>query len=343
MRPDILPNLVNGAEGDPSVYADFKYERRALLFDMGDLHKLSARSLLKVSHIFISHAHVDHFIGFDQMLRLHLGREKILTLYGPSGFTGHVEAKLNGYSWNLVENYPYDFRLNVYDVGKGPLQAAQFCCRERFDRKPLVPLESLVEQTVILDEPGLLVKAALLEHDIPCLAYALEEKQHINVDKVRLEAMGLAVGPWIHLLKEAVLNETSGQNTILVKTSEKEGAAEKEMTIKDLQANILRISRGQKIAYVTDAAFTDKNKKRIIELVKGADIFFCEAAFSEQDQVRAGQRRHLTAHQAGWLAKEAAADRLVLFHFSPRYHSQLDALYKEASEAFGKVVQYRRP
>jgi len=67
-----------------------------------------------------------------------------------------------------------------------------------------------------------------------------------------------------------------------------------------------------------------------------------EAAFSEKDLPRARQRRHLTAHQAGLLAKEAGAERLVIFHFSPRYHGQLNLLYDEASLAFGKEVSWRK-
>ena len=129
MRPDILPRLVNGAQGDPAVYAPFKYERRALLFDLGDLNPLSSRSLLKVSHIFVSHTHVDHFVGFDQILRLHLGREKRLVLYGPPGFVSNVEGKLRGYIWNLVKNYPYDFRLEVYELGPELPEAASFAWR----------------------------------------------------------------------------------------------------------------------------------------------------------------------------------------------------------------------
>jgi ribonuclease Z len=338
MRPDILPQLVNGPEGDPAVYANFKYERRAILFDMGDLHLMSARSLLKVTHVFISHTHVDHFVGFDQVLRLHLGREKTLSLYGPPGFAGHVEAKLRGYSWNLVENYPNDFRLRVLEVGEGSLNAATFSCRERFARSDLPSLEPLIEDPVILDEPGLQVRAALLEHDIPCLAYALEEKQHINVDKVRLEAMGLRVGPWIRVLKEAVMNEEPEQNKIAVLASGESGPAVKEMSLGELREGVLMIARGQKIAYVTDVAFTDENVERIVQLAGKADVLFCEAAFSEADRTRADERRHLTAHQAGFLAKRAEVRRLVLFHFSPKYHGRVEDLYEEASKAFGKEV-----
>jgi ribonuclease Z len=339
MRPDILPQLVNGPEGDPAVYASFKYERRAILFDMGNLHRMSARSLLKVTHVFVSHTHVDHFIGFDQVLRLHLGRAKTLALYGPAGFAGHVEAKLRGYSWNLVENYPNDFRLSVFEVGEGPLEAASFSCRERFSRSRLDPLKSLSEDAVILDEPGLQVSATLLEHDIPCLAYALEEKQHLNVDKVRLEAMGLRIGPWIRVLKEAVMNGEPDQARVRVLASGESGQDTREMPLAELREGLLRVSRGQKIAYVTDAAFTDENVEKIVRLARDADILFCEAAFSEEDRSRAVERRHLTAHMAGLLARRAEVRRLVLFHFSPKYHGRLGELYDEASRAFGRDVE----
>lgn len=339
MRPDILPQLVNGPEGDPAVYANFKYERRAMLFDMGDLHPLSARSLLKLTHVFVSHTHVDHFIGFDQVLRLHLGRGKTLSAYGPPGFAGHVEAKLRGYSWNLVEGYPHDFRLSVFEVGEGPLQAASFSCRDRFSRIAGRPLAPLSKDPVILDEPGLQVRAVLLEHDIPCLAYALEEKQHINVDKVRLEALGLSVGPWIRELKQAVLNGQPEDMRVRVPASGGDGTGAREIPLGVLREEILRVSRGQKIAYVTDAAFTDENVERIVRLVREADIFFCEAAFSEEDRARADDRRHLTALQAGRIAREAHVRRLVPFHFSPKYHGRIEVLYEEASRAFGREIE----
>lgn len=339
MRPDILPRLVNGPTGDPALYAEFKYERRALLFDVGDVHGLSARSLLKVTDIFVSHTHVDHFIGFDHILRLHLGRQKDLALYGPPGLIGNVAGKLAGYSWNLVEKYPYNLRIRVYEVGSYPGRAALFACKSGFRREEITPVGGASNIQIVLDEPSFRVRSVLLEHDIPCLCFSLEEKGHINVDKVKLERLGLRVGPWIRRLKEAVRNGCGDETLIEASTEEAQGGRTKAVTLGVLKSEVVRITRGQKIVYITDAAFTPENSEKIIELAREADIMFCEAAFSQRDEKRALTRKHLTAYHAGYLARSALVDRLVIFHFSPQYHAAQGLLYEEASRAFGKSVQ----
>ena len=40
----------------------------ALLFDCGDLHPLTTRERLKIAAVFISHAHIDHLIGFAPLV-----------------------------------------------------------------------------------------------------------------------------------------------------------------------------------------------------------------------------------------------------------------------------------
>ena len=105
MRPSFHPRLINDPFSDPGLFIPFLFEKRALMFDLGDLSSLSSKDLLKVSHVFVTHTHMDHFIGFDTLLRTLLGRDKTLHLFGPPDFFQHVEGKLAGYTWNLVSEF----------------------------------------------------------------------------------------------------------------------------------------------------------------------------------------------------------------------------------------------
>ena len=98
MTPLLHPYLVNGRFGDPALYVECMFERWALLFDLGDQHALSARKLLRIRDVFVSHTHIDHFIGFDQLLRILIGRDQTVRLFGPSGILETVEHKLAGYA-----------------------------------------------------------------------------------------------------------------------------------------------------------------------------------------------------------------------------------------------------
>src|SRR5215467_15720539 len=112
----VQARLVNDPFADPALFVDFHFTRQALLFDLGDLSPLSARQLLRVTHAFVSHTHMDHFAGFDALLRLLLGRDKVLHLFGPPGFIDRVEHKLAAYTWNLVANYESDFVVRATEI-----------------------------------------------------------------------------------------------------------------------------------------------------------------------------------------------------------------------------------
>ena len=109
---------------------------------------------------------------------------------------------------------------------------------------------------------------------------------------------------------------------------------EREFQLGDVRHRYTTITRGQKLAYVVDARYDEENEAKIVDLARGADIFYCEAPYLDRDADKAGERYHLTARQAGLLAKKAGVNKLVVFHFSPRYTGQGDLLATEAGQAF---------
>jgi len=330
MKPVFHPALVNDVFGDPAVYVDFLFEKRALLFDLGDLRNLATRKILRIRDVFVSHAHMDHFFGFDWLLRLCLGRDIRIRLFGPAGFLGQVEAKLAGYTWNLVENYDTDFTLDVTEVlSETEARRARFRCRAGFRREN--ERELTLADGVLLDEENCTVRFSLLDHKIPCLAFALQEKQHVNIWKNRLDDLDLEPGSWLQTFKHAVLNGLPGDTPI---TAQRRGQGETTYRLDDLAGTIAHVSAGQKIAYVTDAVYHEANAERIVRLAKDADQFFIEAVFGDELAERAAQKYHLTARQAGGLAHRARVKFPVPFHFSPIYHDRENELREEFERAF---------
>ena len=97
---------------------------------------------------------------------------------------------------------------------------------------------------------------------------------------------------------------------------------------------VVRVTLGQKIAYVTDAADTAANRTAIIKLARNADLLFIEAAFAQADAALAAERAHLTTAAAGGIAREAGVRRVEPFHFSPRYAGEEERMLSEVSTAF---------
>ena len=337
MRPSFLPKLINDPFYDPGLYIPFLFDKRALMFDLGELGSLSPRDLLKISHVFVTHTHMDHFIGFDTILRIFLGREKEIHLFGPPDFFSQVEGKIGGYTWNLVNEYENNFILKVTEVHPDRTLTRSYICRDHFR-----PEEKEIEEPstgVLLKEPSFHVEAVLLDHRVPCLGLSLVENFYVNIIKKGLKELDLPVGPWINRFKQSLYEEKDPTGDFNV-TWEERGkiVKEKRFNLGDLTKTIARISPGRKITYITDIIGSPENFEKILDLARKADILFIEAAFLDCDKAVARRKYHLTAREAGELAKRAEVKQLTLFHFSPRYSHRAEEIKKEAMEAFGSQV-----
>lgn len=334
MRPIFDARLVNRTFGDPGVLVDLKFERRALLFDIGDVSVLPTRKLLRVSDVFVSHTHMDHFAGFDHLLRVCLGRDTGVRLYGPENFIAQLEHKLAAYTWNLVQNYLTDFVVTAHELGAdGRMARAQFRSRGRFEREPLPPKEA--PEGVLLETSSFRVRTVPLDHHgIPSLAFAFEERTHINVWKNRLEELGLPSGPWLTHLKEQVRAAAAEDTPITVHWRTRSGGHDVTIPLGELKSKVLEFAPGQRVCYVTDVADSPHNREVLAAFLRGADLLFIEAVFLEVDRRQAERKAHLTARAAGEIARAAAVRAAVPFHFSPRYLGQEDDLRREFESAW---------
>ncbi len=286
MNPSFSSYLVNDVFGDPGVYVEVRWSKRALLFDLGHNDRLGPTRLLRANDIFISHTHLDHFIGFDAVLRVALGRGKTLRLLGPPGLINNVQGKLQGYTWNLVDGYPL-----TLDVGL------------------LEPSRSLV----------CLFPGGTVPH---------------QCEQAKAPRGGSA-GRFLAQRRETYIWQGQPDEFRFTATLYAEHhREERELVLGEIKERFCTISRGQKIAYVVDARFDEENEAKIISLARDADVLYCESPYLDVDAEKARSRYHLTARQAGLMARRAQVRDLVVFHFSPRYTGQGDVIEREAADAF---------
>jgi ribonuclease Z len=156
------------------------------------------------------------------------------------------------------------------------------------------------------------LRCARLEHRIESFGWRLDEPDGRRMLPERLDPLGIA-GPDVGRLRETGRLEFGGRTVTVEEVSE--------------------FRRGQSFAFVMDTAWCDE----ALALAAGVDLVVCEATFLSTERHLAEEYGHLTARQAGRLAAEAGARRLVLSHFSNRY-PDARVLADEAGEEFDDVV-----
>lgn len=339
VKSAFLPRLVNGPFGDPGLHVGLRWQGTALQFDLGRLDRFPAAEILKLTHVFVSHTHIDHFVGFDRLLRLFLARNTHIRLFGPPGIIRNVRGKLAGYTWNLVGGYP--FVLEVHEVHPDRVECTRLPASTAFE--PPEAIECRPFMGIVHEEGGLSIRSIHLDHRIPCLAFAVQEETHLNVRKDELDRMGIPAGPWLNRLKEAIRRGNGDDSVITARWQANGREQTAEFSLGQLRHHLVVETPGQKLAYVVDTQFSKSNVEKIIALASDADVLYCESLFLDEDRELALARYHLTARQAGTLARMAKVKRLETFHFSPRYDGLADRLYAEAAAAFAGEIAPDEP
>lgn len=151
-----------------------------------------------------------------------------------------------------------------------------------------------------------------LEHGIECQGYRLQEDDGRRMVPERLEQAGVR-GPAVRQLMQKGSLEIGGRNVLLEEVSEPKP--------------------GQSFAFVMDT----RPCPGAAALARNVDMLVCEATYLDSESEEAHDHFHMTAAQAAMLARETGVRRLVLTHFSQRYHS-LEGFLTEASALHSDVV-----
>ena len=157
---------------------------------------------------------------------------------------------------------------------------------------------------------GYEIHACRLRHSKPCLGYTLVEGDRAGeFHPERAAELGVPRGPlWGRLQGGAAVTLDDGR---VVESAQVMGAAR----------------AGRKFAFITDTAMVDG----LDRFVADADLMICEGMFAQDLRESAHDKKHLTARQAGALARVGGVRRMGLIHYSPRYTERdLKQLLREA-------------
>ncbi|MFH1728298.1 MAG: hypothetical protein ABIA04_07760 [Pseudomonadota bacterium] len=319
----IKASLGSDKKGDPLLFCDLLGRKRALLFDLGN-NRFTTSQLRRVTDIFISHTHIDHFIGFEKYLRLNIIEAHTVNVYGPPGITKNVRGKLDGYCWNITEKL--FLKIKVWEVLKKKIKTTTFDANSGFK---IIKTETIdFDGETLLDDKMIKVKFARMDHRTTCFSYLLEEKQYFNVKKDVLEQMNILPQAWLGLLKEM-----AAQGNYENKSIEIEGVKYKA---KALIEELFIRKEGFRLGYITDIAFSAENIKEALRIFKDVHHLYCESFFLDEDREKAKFAYHLTAKQSGQLATMLGAKKLIPFHISKRYLN-VNKIIKEIKKEFKNV------
>jgi len=326
MRIRLRPRLVNRKDRDPGLFVDLEGSKDCFLVDCGSNESIPKADLLRISNIFVTHTHIDHFCGFDRILRNILGNVVEISIFGPPGITANVMGKLSGYTWNLIDEEGPIFRVNELEDSR--MTTVRLRCRKGFRPDGPTTVREIRDGLIFADS-RVKVRYATLDHQIPSLAFCLEEPPYASIRAERIAGLGLVEGPWLSNLQARVLAGPMTDEPFLV--------GDRSLSFSDLARALVEVKPGRKITYVADTVFSPNTCEEVTKLAHGSDDLFCEANYQEADADKAHAYFHLTARQAATFARLAKVKRLVLFHISRKYQGDIQTSLREASELFGRV------
>lgn len=320
------PSFFAGLLDDPVLLVRVRPLGRNLLFDCGQIHHLAKRLLKQTSAIFISHAHMDHFMGIDTFVRNVLVSPRTFELFGPPGLAAKLHHKLAGYDWNLAEDFWCTLR--VREVHKDAIVSWLIPGPEGFSCR-LEGRESR-QGRGIYENDYLQVEAVLCDHKIPVLAFCCRERPTFAIDPQRLAEAGLQPGEWLAELKRRFCDHFVDTRPLPVRRRGEAGPVDGVVTdASGLYRAICRQEPAASIGYVTDVGCSPGNIERLADLLRGVSLLVAECAFLSEDRQKARRSFHLCTDDLNRLLDLVRPARFLPMHLSKTYNGRCQQLYRQ--------------
>ena len=161
-----------------------------------------------------------------------------------------------------------------------------------------------------LETKDFYIEAEKMSHGVVCNAYNFVRREQIKIDRNKLKKSGLPNSEILKKLKEGKDISYKGKKYLA-----------KNLTFKE---------DGEKISFILD----NEMNKNILGFAKNSDLLVCDSSYGSDLKDKAKLHQHLTASQAGEIAKKSKSKKLLLTHISQRYEKKKEIILKEARKIF---------
>ncbi len=154
-----------------------------------------------------------------------------------------------------------------------------------------------------------------LKHRIPCHGFLFKEK--VKPPKIRKD-----------IIDEFKLTPSQ----ILLLKNRKEVLLDNNVVL-NVENACIESANPRTYAYCSDTMYWET----LVPFIQNSDVLYHESTFLDSELERARATFHTTARQAGKIARLANAKKLVLGHYSSRYHGEEDFV-RQAKDEFENVI-----
>ncbi|XP_037758442.1 zinc phosphodiesterase ELAC protein 1 [Chelonia mydas] len=290
-------------------------EGECWLFDCGEGTQTQfMKSHLKagrITKIFITHLHGDHFFGLPGLLctislqSSSTTSKQPVDIYGPLGLRNFICRTLELSHSQLL--FPYVVHELVPTPDQCPAEEFKelsYVDRDEVSSKEvqgrMLHLDHVENSYTLVNNQQFVMKAFRLFHRIPSFGFLVEEKQRTGkLNAQKLKGLGVQPGPIYGKLKNGV--------TVVL---------ENGVTISPSDVLDEPIP-GRKICILGDCSGVVGDGA--MKLCYEADVLIHEATLDDTQMDKAKEHGHSTPKMAAEFAKLCKVKKLVLTHFSQRY------------------------